>query len=256
MTVGFGYVKDDRDDRDWDFDRLGLGEPDTSDRVQLYEWDPYNQGATNSCVGQAAAGSLYLAEHTNRGKSKKPCPWVLYEQARRISRPKGKLEDRGTRIRDCFKALKALGCCDDSLWPAKKDINSRPNILMRFRGHGRKGGDYYKIKDASGSARVRAILAALNAGHPVVFGTAVSNEFRRARGVSPLTPVPKDGIVGYHALVISGYRRDADGQLYFRVRNSWGTSWGQRGYAWLSDGYINWSESSDFWVVTNWRNVR
>lgn len=42
--------------------------------------------------------------------------------------------------------------------------------------------------------------------------------------------VPQSGIAGGHQVVLVG--QDAEQQLV-RVRNSWGTSWGDGGYAWL-----------------------
>ena len=38
---------------------------------------------------------------------------------------------------------------------------------------------------------------------------------------------------GSHAFMLTGYDGD-----YFRVRNSWGESWGDNGYAWISSDYL------------------
>lgn len=40
-----------------------------------------------------------------------------------------------------------------------------------------------------------------------------------------------------HAVVLSGYR-DRGGQKQFLIHNSWGESWGDRGYAWISEDMV------------------
>ena len=44
---------------------------------------------------------------------------------------------------------------------------------------------------------------------------------------------------GGHAVAIAGYRTGAGGSLEFLVHNSWGTSWGDRGYAWVSANMVS-----------------
>lgn len=42
---------------------------------------------------------------------------------------------------------------------------------------------------------------------------------------------------GGHAVVMSGYRQTPSGRQYL-IHNSWGTSWGERGYAWVSEAMV------------------
>ncbi|MBL8613615.1 MAG: C1 family peptidase [Myxococcales bacterium] len=44
-------------------------------------------------------------------------------------------------------------------------------------------------------------------------------------------------ISGGHAVVMSGYRDVAGGRQYL-IHNSWGTSWGDKGYAWVSQAMV------------------
>lgn len=43
---------------------------------------------------------------------------------------------------------------------------------------------------------------------------------------------------GGHAVVISGYRETPSGKQ-FLIHNSWGESWGEKGYAWISEAMVN-----------------
>jgi len=41
-----------------------------------------------------------------------------------------------------------------------------------------------------------------------------------------------------HAVVLAGYRTLPDGSKQFLIHNSWGTSWGDRGYGWISEAMV------------------
>ena len=53
---------------------------------------------------------------------------------------------------------------------------------------------------------------------------------------------------GLHAILLGGYSRRNDGKRYFIIRNSWGTAWGQNGYAYLAyDYYLKYHRGT--WVI-------
>jgi len=43
---------------------------------------------------------------------------------------------------------------------------------------------------------------------------------------------------GGHAVMLAGYRVASDGSKQFLIHNSWGTDWGDGGYAWVSDTMV------------------
>jgi hypothetical protein len=47
-----------------------------------------------------------------------------------------------------------------------------------------------------------------------------------------------DDIVGGHAILFAGYRH-VSGKRQFLVHNSWGTSWGDNGFAYVSENMVN-----------------
>jgi C1A family cysteine protease len=76
---------------------------------------------------------------------------------------------------------------------------------------------------------VRGVQGQLALGHPVMFSMPVGSTFDRLGRATYKGPRGSD--VGSHAMVISGYTSQYSS---FRVVNSWGTDWGDRGFAWVS----------------------
>ena len=61
-------------------------------------------------------------------------------------------------------------------------------------------------------------------------------------------PAPREGVVGGHAVLAVGYN---DRENRFRMRNSWGSQWGMKGYFTMPYAYLlDQNLSDDFWQVT------
>ena len=61
-------------------------------------------------------------------------------------------------------------------------------------------------------------------------------------------PSPRESVVGGHAVLAVGY--DDRGSV-FRMRNSWGTKWGMKGYFTMPYAYLlDENLSDDFWQIT------
>ena len=45
-------------------------------------------------------------------------------------------------------------------------------------------------------------------------------------------------ISGGHAVTMSGYRENAQGKREYLIHNSWGTTWGDGGYAWVNESMV------------------
>jgi hypothetical protein len=73
----------------------------------------------------------------------------------------------------------------------------------------------------------------LSTGADVWCSMNIGSTWLRVNGdtIADWTPAQ---VEGGHAVVLSGYRHQ-NGQRQFLVHNSWGTDWGDKGYAWVSE---------------------
>ena len=85
---------------------------------------------------------------------------------------------------------------------------------------------------------IEHVKGALAREHPVVFAISLPMRCYQEAAGSGVFPVPSDQELaaefseyGTHAMLLVGYDTDAN---FFHVRNSWGTRWGDQGYARLS----------------------
>jgi len=90
----------------------------------------------------------------------------------------------------------------------------------------------------------------LASGYPFVFGFTVYESFESdmvARtGHAPM-PASGEHVLGGHAVCAVGYNIK---RRWFICRNSWGTSWGMRGYFTIPFAYLTDSDlCADFWTI-------
>jgi C1A family cysteine protease len=120
---------------------------------------------------------------------------------------------------------------------------------------------YYKL-DPPGSTPAQVldnVRTHLAGGLPAMFGFTVYRCITQSRttGMIPF-PCPKDIVEGGHAVVAVGY----DDKLKIKntecgevttgallIRNSWGTSWGDKGYGWLPYDYVTKGLAVDWWTL-------
>ena len=65
-------------------------------------------------------------------------------------------------------------------------------------------------------------------------------------------PGPQDSVQGGHAVVAIGYddsRKIGKHKGALKIRNSWGTGWGEVGYGWLPYAYVEAGLATDFWSL-------
>ncbi len=205
-----------------------------------------DQGHVGSCVGNSVVGALEFLQIRSGMQLNDLSRLFVYYNSRLMHQDQDK--DSGTYIRLAFGTLSSLGTCTEKKWPYDvSKVFIRPGWGAYREGYANKIGSYYSI-DSRGQTRIDQVKEALRTQHPVVFGMFVDNDYIKFTG-SGVVPMPKKTRLGGggHAQLIVGYDDKIGAWL---VSNSWGTGWGDGGYAWVPYDYIDVSDGNDFWVAT------
>ena len=204
-----------------------------------------NQRWAGSCVGNATGDSVELLNSVEGLPPVQLSRLAIYTLCRMLmdTDDDGRADidkDEGTYIRLAFDVLSRFGVCREDIpvsqggWPYDlSKLHVLPSLKSMRAATGHRIHSYYRI-DESGHDRVEAILAALRAQHPVVFGTKVTKAFTRFRGTEPIGPPEGQATVGGHAMMLCGYDRTKG----FLMHNSWGKGWGDGGFAYLTEEYL------------------
>ena len=149
-------------------------------------------------------------------------------------------------IRDGIKELAKLGAPPESLWPYDiQAFATKPPAQAFTVALSHQALNYQRVTQS-----LAQLKGALAAGFPFVFGFTVYESFESEAvaksGVVPL-PSPTERSLGGHAVMAVGYD---DSTQVFRVENSWGPTWGQKGFFTIPYAYLASADlASDFWTI-------
>ncbi len=235
---------------DWDISRLKL----SGSHGRGTDLSPFatvlDQGSLSSCVGHAWESAI-LIESRKLGLqgSLADQQSILFGYFNARAEHGDQWTDIGTYLRTYAYARKRQGNCSTKEWKYDESkVNVRPPTKTYQRAYATRGiRGFYRIF-GDGDARLDAVIAALDARHPVVFGMRVDEQFLAYDGPHRVG-VPSGTIVGGHAMTIVGYRDLGYRDYEFKVLNSWSADWRQGGYVWFSKALVaTWLE--DLWVVS------
>jgi C1A family cysteine protease len=241
----FGWIKDLPDKNDL---QLALSVRKLPKEIDLSAFCPpvYDQGNLGSCTANAIA-SAYEFDHIKQGLGMfMPSRLFIYYNERVIEHTVD--QDSGAMIRDGMKSIahgsKGSGVCSEDLWPY--DINKfteRPTEECYISAKKDEALIYQKIKQTS-----QQLKSCLVDGFPFVFGFTVYSNFMDI-GSDGIMSMPQGSVEGGHAVKSAGYVL-INGKKYYKIKNSWGTGLGYKGYFFMPDEYMHESElASDFWTI-------
>jgi len=152
-------------------------------------------------------------------------------------------EDSGAEIRNVMKVLAKHGAALEALWPYGDTRWQRtPPAEIDLEAAKHKATLYLRC------GTLRTIKASIARGFPVVGGFQVpanmmSEECAKTGVVKFITT---EGWEGGHAVLFTGYD-NAKKQLQFL--NSWSADWGDGGYGYLDEQFVEKGYADDFWTI-------
>jgi Papain family cysteine protease len=205
-----------------------------------------------SCTGQAVAALIDTAlsvpapgrrlHGTPRDTTTRVSPYMLYAMARRYDEFPG-VADAGSSLRGALKGWYHHGVCSEAAWPAGTTAKDLYNPGFMAECARTPLGAYYRVN----ARRIDDMQSALTELNAIAVSAAIHEGWRNpiARVGADGHPIwviePSQTPLGGHAFLIAGYN-----DVGFLVQNSWGTTWGRKGYAtlpyedWLANGYDAW----------------
>ena len=157
-------------------------------------------------------------------------------------------QDAGATLADGIKTLQIYGVCPETQWPYTPDqFAVKPPPKCYQNALKEKALKVQNIMDT-----LITMKNCLVSGFPFVVGISIYQSFESPQvattGIVQM-PQPNERCLGGHAVVCVGY--DDSNQRWI-MRNSWGTSWGLKGYFYLPYDYLTTpSLASDMWTITS-----
>jgi len=218
--------------------------------LRPYMTEVENQGDSNSCTANAMAGAYeYLMKRLNNQDSNVSRLFIYYN-ARALDGDTD--QDEGTYLRSCIKVLKKYGTCSEQTWPFDLHrIHIAPEESAYSEATNFLVEDAYRVE-----VDLDQMRSCLAEGYPFTFGLQLFDSFQDAgsQGLVPMPDLDEDEHDGGHAMLCVGY---SDADKVFIVRNSWGESWGDRGYCYIPYDYLM-SEKyndGDSWIIRQLENL-
>lgn len=242
----FGWKRDLPDIRDLKYKIVrGVELPKEVDlRKSIYPI--VDQGTLGSCTGCGVSNINYAVQHIQNKENKfYPSRLFLYYNTRSLE---GTISsDSGATIRNTIKAIAKWGTCSEDMW--KYDITKfreKPAQECYI-----KAEENQAIKYESIPQDLYSLKSVLAEGFPITGGIMLFSSFQSDKvartGIVPIPNASKEAMLGGHCISIYGH---SDSKQCFIGMNSWGTSWGDRGYFYIPYSYLtNKRLAADFWVI-------
>ncbi|MHB8063179.1 MAG: C1 family peptidase [Ruminiclostridium sp.] len=213
----------------------------------------YNQGDLGSCTANAGCtcrAMLFPDEQIQLSRM------FLYYIEREL---KGKVnKDEGASLRDSCKSIYKVGVCEEIYMPYNPE-----KFMLPPSKRARMNAQKYKItayKSLSSLNEIKQNIAFRQ--QPVLLAMNIYESFESEvvakTGIMPM-PLKNEKKLGAHAVLVVGYKDGVKHHSmlgkhkfhpgYLIVRNSWGDSWGDKGYFYMPFDYVIPEYTFDYWII-------
>lgn len=226
-----------------------------------------NQLNLGSCTANAGVGIVEYFERRAFGRNIDASRLFLYKTTRNSIHMTG---DTGAYLRSTMGALALFGVPPEEFWPYDvTNFDAEPTPFCYSFANNYKALQYFRL-DPAGTPTTEVlnrVKTQLAAGIPSMFGFTVYSSINQANTTGQIPfPARGDRVIGGHAIAAAGYDDtvkiknqpngpETTGAL--RIRNSWGTTWGEAGYGWMPYDYVTRGIAQDFWclIQASWVNT-
>jgi hypothetical protein len=231
---------------DWTFeDAVAAGvadlaaAPPASKDLRAAWWRIDDQGNTGACVGFATAYGVLRWHYVKAGllarsqrPSQKPSArfiWMANKETDEItSYPTTFIESTGTQTKLALNVARRYGCVTEAELPMSGGLSAMSQAAFYTKAAQFRLSSFHNL--GTNLQRWRAWIA--NQG-PILTRLNVDRTWDRASTTGGhLARYLPNTVRGGHAVCMVGYTR-----THLIVRNSWGTGWGDGGFAYASDAY-------------------
>lgn len=201
-------------------------------------WKIGDQGTTGSCVGWGTAEGVLRWHFVKANKITQTTnlsPRFIWMAAKEtdefVSRPTTFIESDGTSLKSALDIARKFGVVKDSVLPfgSGKLYQGAAQTFYAIAAQMKIMAYFNLFKNFSQwrtwLATTGPILAALNVDKTWDDATATHGK---------LDTFQPNTVRGGHCIAVVGYK--ADGR--FIIRNSWGTGWGDKGFGYATEDYI------------------
>ena len=234
-------------ERDWRFEQadaaglLAVAAPAVPKSKDLREtwWKVGDQGTTGSCVGWATADALLRWHFTKAGRIKntealsKRFIWMASKETDELTKsPSTFIENAGTSLKAALDVARKFGAVKETvlpfggaLYPGKPETFYALAAQLKIRS-------YFNLSLNRGGS-LESWRHWLATGGPILTRLDVDRTWDDASDhAGNLGEYQEKTKRGGHAVALVGYMGDR-----FIVRTSWGTDWGDKGFAYASLAY-------------------
>jgi Papain family cysteine protease len=184
-----------------------------------------DQGGRSACLACAASDAHAHAHERRRPLS---AEFLFYHAAQLMP---GKDVTAGLTFPVTDSALQMQGQPDEDEWPYSVTPPSPwnpPTVTTRWYG---------SLHRSANAADVVKIVSSIESRQPVVLGVRLTTDFYTVTRDPFVIPAFGPGFGGHAVLGVGVADYAPVGELIL-IRNSWGPTWGDKGYAWLPTVYL------------------